>query len=111
MSGILGTTGLGGIVPGSLCGPAPRKLCVDVTDVATIGYRADGRLIALHCTPRTCELRDYRRDGQMKVLATLSGGRRHLACDDVGGFLKFSVDGEVIFELPRGRENWQPYRA
>lgn len=27
------------------------------------------------------------------------------------GLLKFAVDGEVIFELPRGRKNWQPYIA
>ncbi len=89
----------------------PCKLAVDVVDAATIGFRADGRLLVLHCTPRTCEVRDYRRDGKVKVLLTLTGGQRHIACEDVGGQLVFSVDGQAVFDMPTGRELWSLYSA
>lgn len=83
---------------------------VDVDDSAAIGFRTDGRLVVLHCTRTACELRDYRRDGRVKVLATLAGGRR-ISCHDVDGQLRFAVDGQTIFEYPKGRELWSLYRA
>lgn len=89
---------------------AAPGLAVDVDDSAAIGFRTDGRLVVLHCTRTACELRDYRRDGKVKVLATLAGGRR-ISCHDVDGQLRFALDGQTIFEYPKGRELWSLYRA
>lgn len=94
---------------GALLAAPIRKLTVDVVNCETIGWRCPGRLLVIHCTPRTCEVRNYA-GARQQVLVTLAGGRRRLECEDTGERLKFRVDDEEIVSLPRGRLDWQLFR-
>jgi hypothetical protein len=101
-----------GPLPFALAKP-PRSLAVDVVDTATIGFRSNesSRLVVWHCTPDTCELREYRRDGRLKILLTLTGGQRRIACEAVDDRLVFSVDGAATFSMVKGREQWSLYSS
>lgn len=92
-------------------GAPPRRLTVDVEDVAAIGWRCPGRLLILHCSQRSCEVRNYGHGGKLQVLLTLAGGRRRIECEEVDGRLTFRVDGECVFSIARDRNDWALYSS
>ena len=99
-----------GPLPFALAKP-PCKLAVNVVDAATIGFRANGRLVVLLCTPKTCQVLEYARGGKRRILATLPGGQ-HIACEDTGEKLVLILDHQAVFEMPKGRnEQWRLYSS